>query len=56
MDTHVTYESDAVENDNVTMYTWLEQSWNQYVVAHVGPFPGCEIQVVILHSNFHKAI
>jgi len=53
---HVPYRSNAVESDNVTMYTWLEQSWNQCVVIHVGPFLECEIRVVILYDSFHKAI
>ena len=45
MDAHVPYGSNAVEDDNVTMYTWLEQSWNQCVVAHIRLFLECEIQV-----------
>ena len=28
MDIHVTFGSNAVESENVTTYTWLEQFWN----------------------------
>jgi len=56
MNTHVTYGSNAAESENVTMYTWLEQSWSQCAVAHIRPFLECEIRVVILYSNFHTAI
>ncbi|CAG8721833.1 6026_t:CDS:1, partial [Rhizophagus irregularis] len=44
MDIHMPYGSNAVESENVTMYTWLEQSWIQFVVAHVGSFLECGIQ------------